>query len=162
EGAGLQRHADRSDLVRHGDAEGAGRPHRAPLRRVRQGVRGQDAVGADAEGGRVSQAADPGADRDARQSAGRGDREIQGAAGLSGRQARIASYWREEFALIAILLLFFIAIVALSYDTPFDARLFPLVIGGAGIVLMILVAVEQIHRRALDGGSMLGENDPTD
>jgi hypothetical protein len=34
-------------------------------------------------------------------------------------------YWREELALIAILLAFFIGIVALSYHLPFDARLFP-------------------------------------
>ena len=46
-------------------------------------------------------------------------------------------YWREEFSLIALLLLFFIAIVALSYHIPFDARLFPLLIGSAGILLTL-------------------------
>ena len=56
-------------------------------------------------------------------------------------------YWREEFSLIALLLLFFIAIVALSYHIPFDARLFPLLIGGAGILLTLGIAAEQMRRR---------------
>ncbi len=81
---------------------------------------------------------------------------------MSGHYRRIGSYWREEFALIAMLLLFFLGIVAFSYDTPFDARLFPLVVGSAGIVLTVLVAVEQVQRRAVDAGSALGENDPAD
>ena len=49
--------------------------------------------------------------------------------------ARVRAYWREEFTLVALLLLFFIAIVAFAWTLPFDARLFPLIIGGAGIVL---------------------------
>jgi Tripartite tricarboxylate transporter TctB family len=81
---------------------------------------------------------------------------------LSGPHRRSGSYRREEFALIAMLLLFFLGIVALSYDTPFDARLFPLVVGSAGIVLTVLVAVEQLQRRAVDAGSPLGETDPAD
>ena len=47
EGAGFCGHADRSDLVRDGHAEGAGGSDRDPVQRLCQGVRGQDAVGAD-------------------------------------------------------------------------------------------------------------------
>ena len=56
-------------------------------------------------------------------------------------------YWREEFSLIAMLLLFFVGIVALSYHLPFDARLFPIVIGSAGILLTLGIAIEQMRRR---------------
>ncbi|HEY9360759.1 MAG TPA: tripartite tricarboxylate transporter TctB family protein, partial [Xanthobacteraceae bacterium] len=62
-------------------------------------------------------------------------------------------YWREEFSLIALLLLFFIAIVALSYHIPFDARLFPLLIGSAGILLTLGIAAEQVCRRGARDGS---------
>jgi hypothetical protein len=62
-------------------------------------------------------------------------------------------YWREEFSLIALLLLFFIAIVALSYHIPFDARLFPLLIGSAGILLTLGIAAEQVRRRGARDGS---------
>src|SRR5215468_10875618 len=54
-------------------------------------------------------------------------------------------YWREELALIAILLVFFVGIVALSYHLPFDARLFPLVIGTAGILLTLAIVIEQMR-----------------
>ena len=40
-------------------------------------------------------------------------------------EAQIKGYWREELALIALLFIFFVGIVALSFNTPFDARLFP-------------------------------------
>lgn len=63
-------------------------------------------------------------------------------------------YWREEFSLIALLLLFFIAIVALSYHIPFDARLFPLLIGSAGILLTLGISVEQVRRRGARDGSI--------
>ena len=63
-------------------------------------------------------------------------------------------YWREELTLIAILLAFFIGIVALSYHLPFDARLFPLVIGTAGILLTLGIAAEQVRRRCGRDGSM--------
>jgi hypothetical protein len=55
--------------------------------------------------------------------------------------ASAKAYWREEFSLIALLLLFFIAIVAFAYTLPFDARLFPLIIGCAGIALTLAVAL---------------------
>ena len=49
--------------------------------------------------------------------------------------ARVRAYWREEFSLIALLLLFFVGHRRFGYSLPFDARLFPLVIGSAGILL---------------------------
>jgi hypothetical protein len=69
-------------------------------------------------------------------------------------------YWREELALIAILLFFFIGIVALSYHLPFDARLFPIVIGCAGILLTLGIAVEQVRRRGARDASTVDEDDP--
>jgi len=69
-------------------------------------------------------------------------------------------YWREELALIALVLLFFIGIVALSYHLPFDARLFPIVIGSAGILLTLGIAVEQVRRRGARDASMVDEDDP--
>ena len=69
-------------------------------------------------------------------------------------------YWREELSLIAILLLFFIGIVALSYHLPFDARLFPLVIGSAGILLTLGIAIEEVRRRGARDPSMADEDDP--
>ena len=56
----------------------------------------------------------------------------------------VSGYWREEFSLIAVLLLFFAGIVVFSFRNPFDARLFPLVIGTAGILLA------RRHRRRAD------------
>ena len=70
-------------LVRHGHAKGAGRSHRDAVERIRQSVRRQDAVGADAEGRRISQAADASAGRGHGAETGRGDRALQGPAGLS-------------------------------------------------------------------------------
>src|SRR5262252_2047566 len=69
-------------------------------------------------------------------------------------------YWREEFFLIAILLVFFVGIVALSYHIPFDARLFPLVIGSAGILLTLAIAIEQLRRRGAGDASTVDDDDP--
>ena len=74
--------------------------------------------------------------------------------------ARVRAYWHEEFSLIALLLLFFIAIVAFGYSLPFDARLFPLVIGCAGIVLTLAVALDQVRRRAGNAEVVVDGNDP--
>jgi hypothetical protein len=71
-------------------------------------------------------------------------------------------YWREELSLIALLLLFFVGIVALSYHLPFDARLFPMVIGSAGILLTLGIAVEQMRRRGACDASVVDEDDPAD
>ena len=65
---------------------------------------------------------------------------------------RIRVYRREELALVAVLLAFFVAIVVLAARLPFDARLFPLVVGSAGILLALGVALEQVRRRR-DGGA---------
>jgi len=62
-------------------------------------------------------------------------------------------YRREELALIAILLVFFVAIVAFAVSLPFDARLFPLIIGSAGILLSLGVAVEALRRRRASDAS---------
>ena len=75
-------------------------------------------------------------------------------------EARIRAYWREEFALIALLLFFFAGIVALSFKSPFDARLFPIVIGSAGILLTLVIAVEQLRRRRAGDAAALKEDDP--
>jgi hypothetical protein len=69
-------------------------------------------------------------------------------------------YWREELALIAILLAFLIGIVALSYHLPFDARLFPLVIGTAGILLTLGIAIEQVRRRGARDATTMDDDDP--
>jgi len=69
-------------------------------------------------------------------------------------------YWREEFSLIAMLLLFFVGIVALSYHLPFDARLFPIVIGSAGILLTLGIAIEQMRWRGARDASTVDEDDP--
>ena len=74
--------------------------------------------------------------------------------------ARARNYWREEFALIALLLLFFVGIVALTYKIPFDARLFPVVVGAAGIVLTLAIAVEQVRRRRAGDTAVVDEEDP--
>jgi len=74
--------------------------------------------------------------------------------------ARVRAYWREEFSLIALLLLFFIAIVAFGYSLPFDTRLFPLIIGCAGIVLTLAVALDQVRRRRADDAEVVDGNDP--
>jgi hypothetical protein len=68
-------------------------------------------------------------------------------------------YWREELTLIAILLVFFIGIVALSYHLPFDARLFPFVIGTAGILLTLAIAIEQMRGRGVRDAATL-DDDP--
>src|SRR6516162_8434332 len=69
-------------------------------------------------------------------------------------------YWREELSLIALLLLFFVGIVALSYPLPFDARLFPFVIGSAGILLTLGIAIEQATRRGARDASTVDDDDP--
>jgi len=62
---------------------------------------------------------------------------------------RIGNYWREEFTLVAVLLVFFAGIIAFSLRLPFDAKLFPLVIGSAGILLCIATLVQELRRRAV-------------
>jgi hypothetical protein len=73
--------------------------------------------------------------------------------------AKVRSFRREEFALAAILLVFFIAIVALAYRMPFDARLFPLVIGTTGILLTLGIAFDQVRRWRAGHGATAAEDD---
>jgi len=61
---------------------------------------------------------------------------------------RIRNYWREEFSLIAVLLLFFSGIILFAVRLPFDARLFPMVIGTTGIVLTLMIAFQELRRPA--------------
>src|SRR6266851_9874222 len=75
-------------------------------------------------------------------------------------EARIRGYWREELALIALLFFFFVGIVALSFNNPFDARLFPLVVGTAGILLTLVIAIEQLRRRHSGDTSVVDAGDP--
>jgi hypothetical protein len=72
----------------------------------------------------------------------------------------VRGYWREEFSLIGLLLLFFAGIVAFSYNTPFDARLFPVIIGVSGIVLTMLIAIEQVRLCRMHASSVVDYNDP--
>src|SRR5947209_9609563 len=72
---------------------------------------------------------------------------------------RMRGYRREEFALIAILLAYFIGIVAFSLNVPFDARLFPQVIGGAGILLMLAVGIERLGQRSTGDVSPIADED---
>jgi hypothetical protein len=76
---------------------------------------------------------------------------------MSG-DARTRDYRREELALIAILLAFFIAIVAFAVSLPFDARLLPLIIGSTGILLSLGIAVEALQRRRADDASAADAN----
>jgi Tripartite tricarboxylate transporter TctB family len=73
--------------------------------------------------------------------------------------AKLKEYRREELALIVVLLVFFIAIVAFAVRLPFDARLFPLVIGGAGILLALGVAAEEVQRRRAGVAAAVDEHD---
>src|SRR5258708_14380659 len=69
-------------------------------------------------------------------------------------------YGKEDLGLTAVLLVFFIGIVALSYHLPFDARLFPLIIGTAGILLTLGIAIEQVRRRGARDASTMDDDDP--
>jgi hypothetical protein len=61
---------------------------------------------------------------------------------------RIRNYSREEYSLIAILLLFFSGVIVFAWKLPFDARLFPMVIGATGILLTVLIAYQELRRPA--------------
>ncbi|MBX9776810.1 MAG: tripartite tricarboxylate transporter TctB family protein [Xanthobacteraceae bacterium] len=75
--------------------------------------------------------------------------------------SRVRNYWREEFALIAALLFFFGAILVFSIRLPFDARLFPWVIGTAGILLCLAILVQELRRRATSAAAdTVDDDDP--
>lgn len=60
---------------------------------------------------------------------------------------QVRNYRREEFSLLALLLLFFSGIMLFSLGLPFDAKLFPLVIGTAGILLALAIGFQELRRR---------------
>src|SRR5437763_9440305 len=70
------------------------------------------------------------------------------------------NYWREEFALIAFLFVFFIAIVVLARGIPFDARLFPVIIGSIAIALTLLIALEQWRLARRNDTAPVDDDDP--
>jgi hypothetical protein len=72
---------------------------------------------------------------------------------------RIRNYAREEFALIAVLLLFFSGIVVFAVRLPFDARLFPMVVGTTGIVLTLAIAFQELRHPARRAEAV-SPNDP--
>src|SRR3954447_6711318 len=59
---------------------------------------------------------------------------------------RVRNYSREEYSLIAILLFFFSGIILFAWKLPFDARLFPMVIGATGILLTVMIACQELRR----------------
>ena len=72
---------------------------------------------------------------------------------------RIRNYSREEFSLIAVLLLFFSGIIVFAVRLPFDARLFPLVVGTTGIVLTLMIAFQD-RRRPEGHADAVSPDDP--
>jgi Tripartite tricarboxylate transporter TctB family len=73
---------------------------------------------------------------------------------------RIRNYSREEFSLIAVLLLFFSGIIVFALRLPFDARLFPLVVGTTGIVLTLMIALQELRRGPETRSDAVSADDP--
>jgi hypothetical protein len=73
--------------------------------------------------------------------------------------ARVKNYWREEFALVAVLLAVFAFIIVFALKLPFDAKLFPIIIGTAGILLCLVIAFQEWRRRATTA-LVVREDDP--
>jgi tripartite tricarboxylate transporter TctB family protein len=78
---------------------------------------------------------------------------------LMTTDARARNFWREEFALIAVLLILFTAVIVFSIRLPFDAKLFPMVVGSAGILLCVSITIEELRRRA-SGAPVVKDDDP--
>jgi len=73
----------------------------------------------------------------------------------------VRNYWREEFTLIAVLLIVFGGVIVFSARLPFDAKLFPLIIGTAGILLCVLIAVQGLQqRRSAAPADIAPDDDP--
>ena len=73
----------------------------------------------------------------------------------------VRNYWREELTLIALLLIIFGGIIVFSIRLPFDARLFPMVIGAAGILLCLTILAHQLRRRATTApAKVVRDDDP--
>jgi hypothetical protein len=63
--------------------------------------------------------------------------------------SRVRTYWREEFALLAVLLILFGGVIIFAIRLPFDAKLFPMIIGGVGIALCLTIAAQELRRRRI-------------
>ena len=75
--------------------------------------------------------------------------------------SRVRSYWREEFALIAGLLILFGGVIVFAIHLPFDAKLFPLIIGTAGLLLCLVIAMQELRRRRLAApADVVPDDDP--
>lgn len=73
----------------------------------------------------------------------------------------IRNYWREEFTLIVLLLILFGGVIIFSIRLPFDARLFPMVIGSTGILLCLAIMVQQLRWRAIaTPADVVDDDDP--
>jgi hypothetical protein len=73
----------------------------------------------------------------------------------------ITNYWREEFTLVAALFIVFAGVIVFGIPLPFDAKLFPLIIGTAGIVLCLLIVLEGVRRRKTAApAEVVAEEDP--
>ena len=74
---------------------------------------------------------------------------------------RVRNYWREEFALIALLLIVFGGVIVFSIRLPFDAKLFPMVIGTAGLLLCLAILVDALRKRAITApADVVPDDDP--
>jgi uncharacterized protein YqhQ len=75
--------------------------------------------------------------------------------------SRVRNYWREEFALVAVLLMLFAGVIVLSIRLPFDAKLFPLIIGTTGILLCLVIAVQELRQcRSAAPADVVSDDDP--
>jgi hypothetical protein len=75
--------------------------------------------------------------------------------------SRVRNYWREELALIAMLLVLFGGVIVFAIRLPFDAKLFPLIIGSAGILLCLAIIMQELaRRRSAAPADVVPDDDP--
>lgn len=75
---------------------------------------------------------------------------------------QIRAFWREEFSLIALLFLIFVGIVVFAFRLPFDARLFPMVIGTTGLFLCAIIIIDEIRRwQSRDSANAVPKEEPS-
>lgn len=73
---------------------------------------------------------------------------------------QIRQYWREEFVLIGLVLFVFIGNILFALHLPFDAKLFPTVIGCAGALLCFLIVIAEFRRWRTQAASAIRNDDP--
>jgi hypothetical protein len=73
--------------------------------------------------------------------------------------SRVTNYWREECGLVVVLLIVFGCVVGFAISLPFDAKLFPVIIGVAGIVLCSVIGWQELRRRRAET-SVVAKDDP--